>query len=94
MIIHLHQTIIFTIIVLVIIALIIQMIVHHLQIQVAVIAVAVEIKKSPFMQRAFNDLRQIEPDKLTIFSCLNGRFTFKHESIACFDFLITNTDYA
>jgi len=34
------------------------MIVHHLQIQVAVIAAAVEIKKALlFMQRAFNDLR-------------------------------------
>nr|WP_252510132.1 histidine kinase [Acinetobacter oleivorans] len=55
--IHLLQHIIFTIIVLVIIALIIQMIVHHLQIQEDVMAVAGEIKKSPFMQRAFDDLR-------------------------------------
>ncbi len=58
MITHLLQHIIFTIIVLVIIiALVIQMIVHHLQIPVAVIAAAAEIKKSPFVQRAFNDLR-------------------------------------
>jgi len=45
------------IIVLVIIALVIQMIVHHLQIPVAVIVAAEEIKKSPFEQRAFNNLR-------------------------------------
>nr|WP_303299529.1 histidine kinase [Acinetobacter pittii] len=59
MIIHLLQHIIFTIIVPVIIALVIQMTVHHhLQIQVDVMAaVAGEIKKSPFMQRAFDDLR-------------------------------------
>ncbi|PTV47158.1 histidine kinase [Acinetobacter pittii] len=59
MIIHLLQHIIFTIIVLVIIALVIQMTVHHhLQIQEDVMAVvAGEIKKSPFMQRAFDDLR-------------------------------------
>ncbi|KUM11811.1 histidine kinase [Acinetobacter calcoaceticus] len=56
--IHLLQHIIFTITVLVIIiALVIQMIVHHLQIPVAVIAAAEEIKKSPFEQRAFNNLR-------------------------------------
>lgn len=56
MIIHLLQHIIFTIIVrVIIIALVIQMTVyHHLQIQVDVMAaVAGEIKKSPFMQRAF-----------------------------------------
>ena len=55
--IHLLQHIIFMIIVLVIIALVIQMIVHHLQIPVAVIVAAEEIKKSPFEQRAFNNLR-------------------------------------
>jgi hypothetical protein len=56
MIIHLLQHIIFTIIVpVIIIALVIQMTVHHhLQIQADVmVAVAGEIKKSPFMQRAF-----------------------------------------
>ncbi|MEO9301299.1 histidine kinase [Acinetobacter pittii] len=55
MIIHLLQHIIFTIIVpVIIIALVIQMTVHHhLQIQADVMAVAGEIKKSPFMQRAF-----------------------------------------
>ncbi|MFV5660988.1 histidine kinase [Acinetobacter pittii] len=59
MIIHLLQHIIFTIIVrVIIIALVIQMTVHHLQIQEDVMAaVAEEIKKSPFMQRAFDDLR-------------------------------------
>ncbi len=59
MIIHLLQHIIFTIIVpVIIIALVIQMTVHHhLQIQEDVMAVAGEIKKSPFMQRAFDDLR-------------------------------------
>ncbi len=56
MIIHLLQHIIFMIIVrVIIIALVIQMTVHrHLQIQEDVMAVvAGEIKKSPFMQRAF-----------------------------------------
>ncbi|OBA10319.1 histidine kinase [Acinetobacter calcoaceticus] len=56
MIIHLLQHIIFTIIArVIIIALVIQMTVHHhLQIQADVMAVVVgEIKKSPFMQRAF-----------------------------------------
>ncbi|MDC5141779.1 histidine kinase [Acinetobacter baumannii] len=60
MIIHLLQHIIFTIIArVIIIALVIQMTVHHhLQIQADVMAVVVgEIKKSPFMQRAFDDLR-------------------------------------
>ncbi|KIE86731.1 histidine kinase [Acinetobacter pittii] len=60
MIIHLLQHIIFMIIVrVIIIALVIQMTVHHhLQIQADVMAaVAGEIKKSPFMQRAFDDLR-------------------------------------
>lgn len=56
MITHFLQHIIFKIIV-IIIALAIQMIVHHLQILVAVIAAVEEIKKSPFVQRAFNDLR-------------------------------------
>lgn len=79
MIIHLLQRIIFTITVLaIIIVLTIQMIVRHLQTQVAVIAVVAEIKKSPFMQRAVGDLRQIKPDKLTVFSCLNCRFVFKN----------------
>lgn len=56
MIIHLLQHIIFMIIVrVIIIALVTQMTVHHhLQIQADVMAaVAGEIKKSPFMQRAF-----------------------------------------
>ncbi len=55
MIIHLLQHIIFMIIVrVIIIALVTQMTVHHLQIQEDVMAaVAGEIKKSPFMQRAF-----------------------------------------
>ncbi|MFA2943659.1 histidine kinase [Acinetobacter pittii] len=60
MITHLLQHIIFTIIVrVIIIALVTQMTVHHhLQIQADVMAVVVgEIKKSPFMQRAFDDLR-------------------------------------
>ncbi|KQG44555.1 histidine kinase [Acinetobacter pittii] len=59
MIIHLLQHIIFTIIVrVIIIALVTQMTVHHhLQIQEDVMAVVGEIKKSPFMQRAFDDLR-------------------------------------
>ncbi|WP_228732582.1 histidine kinase [Acinetobacter pittii] len=60
MIIHLLQHIIFMIIVrVIIIALVTQMTVHHhLQIQEDVMAaVAGEIKKSPFMQRAFYDLR-------------------------------------
>ncbi|KQE20486.1 histidine kinase [Acinetobacter pittii] len=59
MIIHLLQHIIFTIIVrVIIIVLVTQMTVHHLQIQADVMAaVAGEIKKSPFMQRAFDNLR-------------------------------------
>ncbi len=59
MIIHLLQHIIFMIIVrVIIIALVTQMTVHHhLQIQEDVMAVVGEIKKSPFMQRAFDDLR-------------------------------------
>ncbi len=56
MIIHLHHTITLMTLV-IIIALVIQMIVHHLQIQVAVIAAVGEIKKSPFVQRAFDYLR-------------------------------------
>jgi len=52
MIIHFLQRIIFTITVLAI-----QMIVRHLQTRVVVIAAVAEIKKSPFMQRAFDDLR-------------------------------------
>nr|WP_262519580.1 histidine kinase [Acinetobacter pittii] len=58
--IHLLQHIIFTIVVrVIIIALVTQMTVHHhLLIQADVMAVvAGEIKKSPFMQRAFDDLR-------------------------------------
>lgn len=58
MIIHLLQRIIFTITVLaIIIVLAIQMIVRHLQTRVVVIVAVAEIKKSPFMQRAFDDLR-------------------------------------
>lgn len=58
MIIHLLQRIIFTITVLaIIIVLAIQMIVRHLQTRVVVIAAVAEIKKSPFIQRAFDDLR-------------------------------------
>nr|WP_270805571.1 histidine kinase [Acinetobacter sp. CinCl2] len=60
MITYLLQHIIFTIIVrIIIITLVTQMTVHHhLQIQEDVMAaVAGEIKKSPFMKRAFDDLR-------------------------------------
>ncbi|WP_228732798.1 histidine kinase [Acinetobacter pittii] len=58
MIIHLLQHIIFTIIVRVIIIALVLTVQRHLQTQEDVMAaVAGEIKKSPFMQRAFDDLR-------------------------------------